>query len=59
LRANEALREKVVGLVNSNFDLEEGWGKGRRWTENELVQPCEFGGDVRADTGYAQGSRRY
>jgi len=37
LRANDTLREKVIGLVNDNFKLEDGWGKGKTWSEAESV----------------------
>jgi 3'(2'), 5'-bisphosphate nucleotidase len=35
LRANSALRERVVGLVDEAFGREEGWGKGKTWSEDQ------------------------
>jgi 3'-phosphoadenosine 5'-phosphosulfate (PAPS) 3'-phosphatase len=37
LRANEPLRNKVVGLVNDGFDRVEGWGKGDKFTTEQSV----------------------
>lgn len=37
LRANDGLRSKVVKLVNDGFGREDGWEKGKEWSEKECV----------------------
>ncbi|RSH87239.1 hypothetical protein EHS25_003148 [Saitozyma podzolica] len=43
LRANDALRSKVIGLVNEGFGREEGWGKGKTWSEKEILDAVDAG----------------
>lgn len=43
LRANEPLREKVVGLVNEGFTREDGWGKDKKYTEEEILSAVDAG----------------
>ncbi|RSH86895.1 uncharacterized protein EHS24_005173 [Apiotrichum porosum] len=43
LRANEPLRNKVVGLVNDGFDRVEGWGKGDKFTTEQILSAVDAG----------------
>ncbi|WWD17210.1 3'(2'),5'-bisphosphate nucleotidase [Kwoniella shandongensis] len=43
LRVNAPLREKVIGLVNGGFEKEEGWGKDKHYTEEEILDAIDKG----------------
>jgi 3'(2'), 5'-bisphosphate nucleotidase len=43
LRANQPLREKVVGLVNDGFARVDGWGKGKTFSEDEILNAVDAG----------------
>ncbi|WWC89236.1 3'(2'),5'-bisphosphate nucleotidase [Kwoniella dendrophila CBS 6074] len=43
LRVNDGLREKVVKLVSEGFDREEGWGKGKTFSEEEVLKAIDAG----------------
>ncbi|WWC94268.1 3'(2'),5'-bisphosphate nucleotidase [Kwoniella sp. B9012] len=43
LRVNDGLREKVVKLVSEGFEREEGWGKGKTFSEDEVLKAIDAG----------------
>ncbi|KAE8537931.1 3'(2'),5'-bisphosphate nucleotidase [Cryptococcus gattii VGV] len=43
LRVNEPLRHRVVGLVNAGFKKEEGWGKDKTYSEEEILNAIDAG----------------
>ncbi|WVQ72478.1 3'(2'),5'-bisphosphate nucleotidase [Cryptococcus sp. DSM 104548] len=43
LRVNGPLRERVVGLVNDGLKREEGWGKDKVFSEEEILSAIDAG----------------
>ncbi|WRT66458.1 uncharacterized protein IL334_003417 [Kwoniella shivajii] len=43
LRVNDPLREKVVKLVSEGFQREEGWGKDKTFSEDQVLSAIDAG----------------
>ncbi|RXK37083.1 3'(2'),5'-bisphosphate nucleotidase [Tremella mesenterica] len=43
LRSNSSLLDRVIGLVNDNFQVEEGWGKNQQWSQEEILAAIDAG----------------
>lgn len=43
LRANASLRERVVDLVNDAFEQQDGWGKGTKVGEEDVLKAVDAG----------------
>ncbi|TYJ54149.1 3'(2'),5'-bisphosphate nucleotidase [Cryptococcus floricola] len=43
LRVNEPLRERVIGLVNDGLKREEGWGKDKTFSEEDILSAIDAG----------------
>ncbi|KAL7421886.1 3'(2'),5'-bisphosphate nucleotidase [Cryptotrichosporon argae] len=43
LRANAELRAKVAGLVNDAFEREDGWGRDKTFSEDQILNAIDAG----------------